>query len=154
MITAWRIVKTERSEGAFDGKGARLLGGRWNSRGMAIVYTASTASLAALEVLVHLTPEEDLRDFVIFACTFDESLIEEIDRKVLPRDWKQYPAPETLERIGDSWVLRESSVVLRVPSVIIDSESNYLLHPAHRDFKRIHIAEPVPFSLDMRLIRR
>jgi len=72
----------------------------------------------------------------------------------LPRDWKQYPAPETLQRIGDSWVLRESSVVLRVPSVIIDSESNYLLHPAHRDFKKIHIAEPVPFSLDMRLIRR
>ncbi len=154
MITAWRIVKDERAENAFDGRGARLLGGRWNSRGIAIVYTSSTASLAALEVLVHLSPEEDLRDFVIFACSFDESLIEEIDRKVLPRDWKQYPPPEALQRIGDRWALDGTSAVLRVPSVIIDSEFNYLLNPAHRDFAKIQIAAPAPFSLDMRLIRR
>ncbi len=154
MIPAWRIVKAERAENAFDGRGGRLLGGRWNSRGVAIVYTSSTASLAALEVLVHLPPEEDLRGFVIFACTFDESLIEKIDRKVLPHGWKQYPPPETLQRIGDRWALRGTSAVLRVPSVIIDSEFNYLLNPAHGDFARIQIAAPVPFSLDMRLIRR
>lgn len=151
MITSWRLVRSRR---AFDGKGARLLGGRWNARGVAIVYTSSTASLAALEVLVHLIPEEELRDFVIFACTFDPSFVEEVDRETLPSDWKQYPPPEALQHIGDAWAGGGRSAVLRVPSVIIDSEFNYLMNPAHRNFGKIRIAAPVAFSLDMRLIRR
>ena len=154
MITAWRIVKSERAQNAFDGKGARLLGGRWNSRGVAVVYTSSSASLAALEVLVHLPPEQHLRGFVIFACTFDEKLVAKLDRRTLPRDWKDYPPASALQRIGDEWVAAGKSAALRVPSVIIDSEFNYLLNPEHRDFRKVHIAAPAPFSLDMRLIRR
>ena len=153
MITAWRIVKRERAENAFDGKGARLLGGRWNSRGVSVVYTSGSASLAALEVLVHLPSEQHLRNFVIFACTFEESLMTKVQRSALPVDWKDYPPPPALQRIGDAWVRGAKSAVLRVPSVIIDSEFNYLLNPDHRDFRKIHIAAPAPFSLDMRLVR-
>ncbi len=154
MITAWRIVNPDRADDAFDGKGARMFGGRWNSSGVAVVYTSSTASLAALELLVHMPRERDLRQFVIFACTFNEELAGDMDRDQLPADWRDYPPPETLQQIGDTWIMSESTAVLRVPSVIIGSEFNYLLNPAHEDFGKIEIHEPIPFSLDLRLLRQ
>ncbi len=54
MVVAWRIVKRKHAKKAFTGEGARQFGGRWNSPGVAIVYTAESQSLAALEILVHL----------------------------------------------------------------------------------------------------
>lgn len=154
MIRAWRIVGADYAETAFEGQGASLSGGRWNSRGHPVVYTSSTASLSALEVLVHLPRRKELEGFVLFAASFADELVTDVERQHLPSDWHAYPPPEELQQIGDSWILSESSAVLRAPSVIIDTEFNYLLNPAHRDFKKIEIADPVPFSLDLRLLRR
>lgn len=64
------------------------------------------------------------------------------------------PPPTALREIGDAWVNRGHSAVLEVPSVIVPSESNYLLNPSHPTFPEITIADPVPFSLDVRLLRR
>ena len=153
MITSWRITTAHYAETAFDGEGARLNGGRWNSRGTRVVYTSSSAALAALELLVRTRRREPLRKYVLFACTFDEALVEDIARSKLPANWRQSPAPEGLSAIGDAWIRKRRSAVLRVPSVIIETESNYLLNPEHAAFKTIQIAEPTPFSLDMRLIR-
>jgi RES domain-containing protein len=119
-----------------------------------VVYTASTASLAALELLVHLTRRAKLHERVIFACTFDEGIVEIVKRRMLPGNWQAVPPPRALPDIGDSWVSRASSAVLQVPSVIIETESNYILNPAHADFAKITIAAPTPFSLDLRLLRR
>ena len=58
MISAWRIVKRKRARAAVTGEGARLYGGRWNSAGASIVYTAGSQSLAALEIVVHLDSSE------------------------------------------------------------------------------------------------
>ena len=153
MISAWRIVAAPYADTAFTGRSAAFAGGRWNSRGVGVVYASSTASLAALELLVHLPRERELRQFVVFACAFSEKLVDDIDRDQLPEDWRDYPAPDALQQIGDTWVMSETSPVLRVPSVIIDSEFNYLLNPAHEDFAKIDIHEPVAFSLDLRLLR-
>ncbi len=154
MITAWRIVRAEYAETAFTGRSASFAGGRWSSQGIAVVYTSSTASLAALEVLVHLPRTSDLHDFVIFACTFSEDLLDEVACDQLPKNWRDYPAPEELQQLGDTWIMSGSSAALRVPSVIIDSEFNYLLNPGHSDFAKVDVAEPVKFSLDVRLLRR
>jgi RES domain-containing protein len=154
LITAWRITKPEFAAVAFEGKGARLFGGRWNSAGISMVYTSSTASLAALELLAHLPRTTDLRNFVIFACSFSDELVQSIDSARLPARWRESPPPRELQETGDRWVNDGSSAVLRVPSVIIDSEWNYLLNPAHKDFGSIEVADPVPFNLDLRLMRR
>ena len=154
MITSWRITTAEYAEGAFDGEGARLYGGRWNSRGVRVVYTSSTAALAALELLVRIVRDEPLRNDILFACSFDETLVEDADCKALPTGWRASPPPSVLREVGNVWILRGGSAVLRVPSAVIETESNYLLNPEHPDFKKIQIAEPIPFSLDMRLIRR
>ena len=102
-ITAWRIVKARHAEGAFDGEGARIEGGRWNSPGTPMVYTSQSAALAALEMLVHLGRPSVLTTYVLIPCVFDDAVVSRLDRKRLPRNWRVYPAPSALQMIGDEW---------------------------------------------------
>ena len=151
MVRASRIVKTRYSADAFTGEGARLYGGRWNSPGTAIVYTAGSTSLATLELLVHLNTSV-LPRFSICPVDFDDSLVELLDPAALPRDWRQSPPPNSLRVVGDDWISRGSSVVLRVPSAVIEREYNYLINPAHVDFEKLVIGKLEVFTLDPRLI--
>src|SRR5262245_29579658 len=70
-LTAWRIVKARHAANAFDGEGARLEGGRWNSPGTPTVYTSQSAALAALELLVHLGRGSILSAYTLIPCTFE-----------------------------------------------------------------------------------
>jgi RES domain-containing protein len=151
-ITAWRIVKQKHTRAAFTGEGARRYGGRWNSKGVPIVYVAQSQSLAALEMLVHLDSGELLKYYVAIPVTFEEHLVSHLDSSSLPKNWKAYPAPNRLHTIGDAWASARKSVVLRIPSVIVPSESNFLLNPAHPDFDKLAIGEPLRFRFDPRLI--
>jgi RES domain-containing protein len=154
VITASRIVKAKHAAMAFDGEGARLAGGRWNSPGAAMVYTAGSAALATLEMLVHLGKGTVLHAYVLSACSFDESIVLRLDRTRLPSNWRAYPAPSQLQMIGDAWVKSEVSAVLEVPSAVIETESNYLLNPRHRDFASITISATRSFTFDTRLLDR
>ena len=151
MITAWRIVKARHQANAFDGEGARLNGGRWSSPGSSVVYTAESAALAALELLVHLGRGSALQAYVLVACSFHEKVVSRLDRARLPPNWRSYQAPAQLQLIGDEWLTNNASAVLEVPSVIIETESNYLLNPIHTDFASLVISEPEPFRFDVRL---
>lgn len=153
-ITSWRIVAKQHSEAAFTGEGASRFPGRWNARGDRVVYTAQSAALAALEMLVHLDSESHMRPYVLFACTFPPDMVEHVELKKLPSGWKSYPPPATLSQLGTDWLEAVRTPVLKVPSAVIETESNYLLNPQHSDFPKISIADPTPFSLDLRLIRR
>jgi len=153
VITSWRITTVQFGEAAFDGDGARIYGGRWNSRGVRVVYTSSSAALAALELLVRAGRKKPLSDYLLFACLFDESLVEDLEKSELPSEWKIAPPPDGLHAFGDAWLASGSSAVLRVPSAIIETESNYLLNPEHAEFAKIEIRDPIPFSLDLRLLR-
>lgn len=152
MPTGWRIVKTKHAVHAFDGEGARLYGGRWNSRGVRLVYTSESLALAALEMLTHLGKSSVLASYSRCAVHFDSTLVISLNRSRLPVNWRTYPAPSELQLLGDMWVAEQSSVVLEVPSVLVETESNYLLNPLHPDFASLVIDSPVPFNFDPRLI--
>jgi len=152
VATGWRIVKSRRARSAFDGEGARLYGGRWNSPGTRIVYVAGSVSLAVLEVLVHLGDVGVLTSYSLCAVEFEDGLIEPLDRSKLPADWRSYPAPPGSREIGDAWVKGGSSVILEVPSAVVERESNYLINPAHPDFASVNVGEPEPFEFDSRLL--
>ena len=152
MIRAWRIVKTRYSEDAFSGEGARLYGGRWNSSGTRMVYTSGSKSLATLELLVHLHSTSVLHSFSICPVDFDDSLVEILEPAKLARDWRQSPPSIALQAIGDDWISRGSSGVLRVPSAVIETEHNYLINPTHKDFKKLVIGSMEVLELDPRLI--
>lgn len=151
MLAAWRIVKNRHADTAFTGEGAARFGGRWNSRGVAVVYTSATRSLAALETLVHLNPPV-LFSYKIIGIRFREELLEHLSSAQLPADWRAEPPVQSTMRLVDRWAREERSAVLAVPSAVIPAELNYLLNPGHRDFKKIQLGEPEDFAFDARLI--
>jgi RES domain-containing protein len=154
MVSAWRITKRKHARSAFTGEGARLYGGRWNSPGTEIIYTAESQSLAVLEILVHLDSPELLKKYVLFQVAIDESYILDIDAAALPRNWRAEPAPARVQKIADDWASNSTSAVLRVPSTLVPGESNFLLNPRHVDFRKLEIGAVVPFQLDRRLADR
>ena len=151
MPEGWRIVKEKHAATAFSGEGAARTGGRWNSRGVAVVYVSNRKSLAALETLVHLNPPV-LFKYVVFHLEFEEKLVEAVELTKLPKDWQMAPPPPSTKQIGDAWVREGRSAVLSLPSVIIPEEVNYLLNPAHPDFKKIEIGRATEFTFDPRLL--
>ena len=152
MITAWRIVKEEHADDAFGGEGAFLYAGRWHSAGTRVVYTAESASLATLEILIHLRRKNRPPAYNLIQCSFDDSLVEEVGVERLPPDWFASISPPSLRAYGDAWARDRVSAVLKVPSAITRIEFNYLLNPEHPDFASIEIGEPRPFRLDLRLL--
>ncbi len=149
MIEVWRIVKTRYVDTAFDGEGARRSGGRWNSPGRPLIYTSATLSLAILEIFVHLRDQAVLSSYSAIAANVPEELVQQVAG--LPSNWREYPAPPSLQTIGDVWIESRRSAVLRVPSAVVETEFNYLLNPAHHRFNEIEIGDPRPFELDPRL---
>lgn len=152
-MRVWRISKLEFAEQAFSGLGAKLYGGRWNFAGSAVVYTSASLALAAVETFVHLPSLLVLpKNLAAVAADIPDDLEQEsIVISDLPANWKETPAPDGLKVIGAEWLRGNRSAVLAVPSVVIQTEWNYLLNPAHRDFAGIRIGRPQPFKYDPRM---
>jgi RES domain-containing protein len=149
-ITIWRLIDKRFEKSAFTGDGARLYGGRWNSPGTAIVYTAQHQSLAILETLVHLDSPALLSEFVLIGVELDIALITHLDRASIPANWKADPVPAEVQLIGYQWAANQTSLALAVPSVLVPNELNYLLNPKHPDFSKLIIAKPIAFLFDER----
>lgn len=151
IITAYRISKSAYAADIWSGNGACDYPGRWNSKGIAVVYTAENRSLAAMEQLVHMGKAKVLKDFVISSIGFDDSLVERVDVLKWPTDWDNPVAPPSLKEYGDDWATTTDSPVLAVPSVVTRGEWNYLLNPAHAAFTDFVKSNPEPFVFDYRL---
>ena len=153
MISAYRIVKPKHEATAFTGEGARLFGGRWNSAGRAVVYVAGSRSLAAMEMLVHLEADEVLETYRLAQIELDASDVAELVQDNLPTAWRDDPASQGTQSIGDDWIEAGSSLALRVPSTIIPSEFNFLLNPAHPRFGDLRLGQFENFFFDPRLVK-
>ena len=151
MPIAWRLVKSKFAAAAFDGEGARLFGGRWNSAGVRVAYASESTSLAMLEILVHVEMGALLPSWSRIRVDIPGRLVRTQPRESLPPNWKRYPSPAETAAIGDDWVKSGSSAVLKLPSVLIETEHNFLINPLHPDFAKIGIGAPEPFPFDERL---
>lgn len=151
MTRVWRICKQRYRGTAFQGEGARINGGRWNSAGHSVVYTSESAALATLEMLVHIQDPRLLKSFVLIPATVDDALIETLDADEIPANWRQYPAPESTQAVGVRWITDAPSVGLRVPSVIVPGD-NILLNPDHPEFGDVEVGDPVDWDHDPRLL--
>lgn len=151
MIRSWRLIQAEYAAHAFDGEGARLYGGRWNSPGHAAVYTAGSLALAALEVLVHLKSRLILSRYLKSWIEFDETWVTTVAIEDLPLNWRQGRAPVQTQMLGDRWLEAGNTLVLQVPSVIIPEEWNYVINPLHPQFAETVRGQAKPFQFDPRL---
>ena len=150
-VTAYRLVKRKFQESAFDGEGARLYGGRWNSPGHACVYVASSESLALLETMVHLESYRLLGAYALLRLTLPAQSILSVGMEDLPEHWREAPAPAETAELGDGWLASNQSLALALPSVVVPRELNVMLNPAHPLFDGIvATAEALPFQPDPR----
>jgi RES domain-containing protein len=147
----WRICRRRYASEAASGEGARLYGGRWNSRGVRMVYASTSLALAAVETFVNLEPNLRPPDLVSIEGEIPESLaIDRLNQALLPRTWYA-TRDESLRRFGDEWVKAGKTVALIVPSAAIRGEWNVLSNPAHGDFSKITLQEPHVFEFDIRM---
>jgi RES domain-containing protein len=109
-------------------------------------------STATLEVFIHnmLFPPDE--KYKAFRLQWPDSITEIFPIKKLPADWRISPSPASTMEIGDRWVQERRSTVLALPSVISPADTNFLLNPEHRDFKRIRIHSPINYDFDPRLL--
>jgi RES domain-containing protein len=149
-VIVWRLARLAHAK--LDGEGARLAGGRWNTRGRAAVYASSRLSLAALELLVHTDVPLVPPDLVAFEIDIPDTLdIESVELAELPKDWR-LPGHPGCRAIGDGWLAEERTAVLRVPSAVVPEEWNYLINPTHRAAKVIEVVGRRKFAFDSRLL--
>ncbi len=151
-ITAWRIVKANHVDSAFDGEGARIAGGRWNRIGTPMIYTADSLALAVLEISVHLSQEELIqKKYFRVPVLFDSKLVTTLDLARLPDDWDSLPPSESTQNIGTQWALSQKTSILKVPSTVVKEEFNYLINPIHPKFKMLLIGNPERVTFDPRI---
>jgi RES domain-containing protein len=149
----WRICRRRYATKGASGEGARLYGGRWNSRGVRVVYASTSLALAAVETFVNLEPNLMPADLISIEGEIPEALeIGRLDVKALPAHWHD-TRDEALRRFGDDWIRDGQSAALLVPSAAIRGEWNVLLNPAHPDFSKIILQDPEPFEFDARMFK-
>ena len=149
-----RLCLLEYAGSAFSGDGAFLFGGRWNPPGVSMVYAATSLSLAALEMLVHMPVRELPKDYVWIEADLrvEESKVERWPVSSLPRDWRSLENAE-LQAKGAAWSSAAKALAVLVPSVVIPEEWNVLINPLHSAAKNIVVGAPKPFVFDERLFK-
>ena len=148
-MTVFRICNPQFSED-ISGTGAKLYGGRWNSKGVAALYASEHISLSVLEMLVH----NRFTDFAIVLnllhLAFADTLsIKEVKSNKLKTDWIN--DFDYTRFMGDQFIQAGTHAILKVPSAVIKEEHNFIINPLHADFKKIKITQTVSFSTDKRL---
>ena len=147
----WRISRRAFALTALNGYGAAQHGGRWNSRGTPVVYTAEHQSLELLELLAHIEKMEMPDDLVFTGIDVLDRVIASVDS--LPDGWASVPHTAVSQAVGDQWIASRSSVAMRVPSVIVPSEYNVLLNPLHPDFASVAAVEVIDALIDERFLQ-
>ena len=138
----------------FDGTGARLVGGRWNSPGRPLIYAAESFAGAMLEMLVHSNLSRAPRGQASIEIEIPDDLsIERIGGKTVP-GWMREDMSES-RRFGDRWLDEARTAVLIVPGMVTcGREHNILINPLHPEFARIRTTASQPVAWDDRLFQR
>jgi RES domain-containing protein len=148
----WRLCRAPYAAEAFGGEGARRFGGRWNSRGVPMVYASTSLALAAIELFVHLEPGQAPDDLVSISALLPEGEpVRSLQAADLPAAWWTDGAAAAIRQLGDAWIAGRSSLALLVPSVPIRSELNVLVNPLHPRIAELRIDPPQPFVFDARM---
>lgn len=149
-MKVYRIAKDKYIRD-LSGTGAKKYGGRWNQKGTDILYTSQNASLAVLETLVHAQLNDLPTDLKLLCLQLpNDSIIKEFNPDNLPKNWRDYPSPNSLAEVGSDWAASRQSLILKVPSVVLPTEMNILINPSYPEFEKVEIDYIVNFEFDKR----
>lgn len=133
-----------------SGTGAELTGGRWNTKGIPALYVSQHISLAVLEMLVN----NQFKDFsielsLLMISVPDKTDIKEVQLGKMKAGW--FEDFSYTQFMGSEFIKNAEALIIKVPSAVIHEEHNYLINPAHADFKKVKITETKSFRTDKRL---
>jgi RES domain-containing protein len=135
-----------------SGEGARRTGGRWNSKGIPMIYTSESRSLCTAEMAVHLPLGILPAGFVMMSIEIPGQIpIIELEPAELPETWKSFPHHPVTQGKGDEFIRKAKFAVMKVPSAVVPGDHNYLLNPDHKLFNEPRILKTEPFDFDQRL---
>ncbi len=149
-MIVYRVGKTKYAS-YLTGEGARLFGGRWNNKMVSCVYTSESRALALLEYTVNINMDDIPRALSITIIEIPDHTIKILKEADLPGDWKHSPAPSSTKEFGSDLLLAAAGPVIRVPSIVIPDEFNYLLNPLHIESKKFKIIDISDFVYDVRI---
>jgi len=151
LTRVYRILRAPYSKNPLDGEGAYRFGGRWSSRGTRLAYTSHHLSLAMIEYFVHIDPNRPPRDLVAVSADVPDDVSRvSVAVNRLPANWRKTPAPARLAAVGDDFAAAGKATILVVPSVLVPSESNWLINPRSPRFGSIRVHASEPFHYDER----
>jgi RES domain-containing protein len=151
-VLLWRITRKPFLTQALEGLGAKKYGGRWSSKGFAVVYTSESLELAVLEALVHLDIDLLPKDVYQIGFELDDQFIARA-RTPLPGGWDSAPPySPNIQAIGDRWIRSGASLGLCVPASVLPSRSNVLLNPVHPEIHRLREVERGPLPWPSRVV--
>ncbi len=136
----------------FSGVGAEAVGGRFNSPGRRAVYAAGSMSLGILELMVQGNARHRLQGLVCASVSFDERYVRCLEVRDLPAGWNSRPVSSVSQCLGDAWFDSQESLVLRIPSVVVPGEYNYVINPRHPDVGRLGLGEVRSVDFDPRIV--
>jgi RES domain-containing protein len=149
----YRFCRKRRADD-LSGTGAKLVGGRWNSPGVPVLYTSENRALALAEYWVHVHPSNLPTDVCVVEIEVpDTARIISILLSSLPENWRAGPPLTSLRQTGDQWVLKGQSLILKTPSTVMPLESNYILNPAHHDITAVSVISVSDYAWDWRIKR-
>lgn len=152
--SVYRLSKSRYSHD-LSGRGAEIGGGRWNSKGVAMLYTSESRALCTTEIAVHTPLGNVPTDYDLVTIEIaDIAAIKEVYHTDLPADWKSLPHANATQEIGDQFIAEGQYLVLKVPSAVVQGDNNYLINPYHQDFGKVRVINIEPFEFDERLFVR
>jgi RES domain-containing protein len=151
-MLVWRHFPGPFRSTAFTGVGGLYAASRWNHLGVAMVYTATSRALAALEFFVNLEPNEAPDDLLIAEASVPDKFVTTLDLALLPPNWRGLNN-EICRNLGSNWAASRNSLALKVPSAVVEGEWKVLLNPKHPQFAKVQIADSKPFRYDERMFR-
>jgi RES domain-containing protein len=153
-LTVFRLGKSFYRAQLFSGQAGLYTSGRWTPRGLPVVYTSASISLAVLEYTVNYRRRGWVPATVLERASIPAAVqIETVSPGDLPPRWYAADPPPELQNIGGKWLRRSRAAVLQVPSAIVTEEWNYLLNPLHADFRKMKLGAPERFIFDRRVSR-
>ena len=152
-MIVYRLSKSKYSND-LSGRGAERSGGRWNSKGVAMIYTGESRALCTTEIAVHTPLGNIPTDYEIISIEIPDALIGELDITTLREDWKSFPHSHFTQETGDKFISDNIYLALKVPSAVVLGDFNYLINPHYKDFFQVKITDIGSFEFDERLFNK
>ncbi|WP_080903128.1 RES family NAD+ phosphorylase [Parabacteroides sp. Marseille-P3160] len=152
-MIVYRLSKKEFADD-LSGKGAEICGGRWNSKGVAMIYTSESRALCTAEIAVHTSLTNIPTDYRIITIEIPDNSIIALDINDFPEDWDAIPNSYSTQKLGNTFVVKNAFLTFKVPSAVVHGDFNYVINPRHKYINKVKIIDISPFSFDKRLFEK